>query len=144
MEIEVYHEIAFRKTQLLRQAFFCSILSGTLNLVVIVVQTNNVDPSEFSNLSRWSSNATSYVKYLHAISQAHDMSKVVLMTSNGLVKAFAVREAAEVERATPTIFVNVCREVVVVSSKGCIFCFTCLGRSVRYHNPLEGAQSLPL
>lgn len=54
------------------------------------------------------------------------MRQIVFVSSNGLVEAFTISEAAEMERATPAIFVKICGEVVIVPGKGGIFCFPCL------------------
>ena len=42
------------------------------------------------------------------------------------MEAFTVSESAEMKRASPTIFVEVCGEVVVVPGKSGILCFACL------------------
>jgi hypothetical protein len=52
----------------------------------------------------------------------------MFVSSNGLVKAFAIGEAAKMERASPAIFVQVGCEVVVVSSKGGIFRLSSLAK----------------
>ncbi len=100
MEVcQAYHKVALSKAELLRQTFFRSILASTLNLVVVIVQPNDVDSSEFGNFSCWSSNAAPNVQNFHAVSQTHHMSYVMFVSSNGLVKAFAIGEAAKMERA---------------------------------------------
>ena len=42
------------------------------------------------------------------------------------METFTISESAEMERAPPAIFVNVCGKVVVVPGESGIFCFSCL------------------
>jgi hypothetical protein len=44
---------------------------------------------------------------------ADAVGEVVLVTGDGLVEAFALGEAAKVERLAPAVFVEIGREVVV-------------------------------
>lgn len=54
------------------------------------------------------------------------MRQIVFVSSNGLVKSFTISESAEMEGASPAIFVDVGGEVVIVSGKSCILRFACL------------------
>ena len=42
------------------------------------------------------------------------------------MEAFAIGEPAEVERASPAVFVKVGCEVVVMPCEGCVLCFSSL------------------
>ena len=54
------------------------------------------------------------------------MRQIVFVPSNGLVEAFTVSESAEMERASPAIFVEICGEIIIMPGKSGIFCFSCL------------------
>jgi len=82
-------------------------------LVVIVVEAGDVCAGEFCNLPSWASNTTSNIEDFVSILDTNLRSKIVFVTSNGLVERFTVCETAEVERLAPAIFVEICSEVVV-------------------------------
>lgn len=52
------------------------------------------------------------------------MSQIVFVSSNGLVKALAISEAAKVEGSSPAILVKIRCQVIVVPGEGRIFCFS--------------------
>lgn len=47
----------------------------------------------------------------------------MFVSSNGLVEALTVSESAEMERASPTIFVEICGEIIIMPGKSGILCF---------------------
>lgn len=56
----------------------------------------------------------------------------MFVSSDGLIKAFAIGETAEVERASPAVLIQVCGKVVIVSCEGCVFCFSSLFEILRH------------
>lgn len=58
------------------------------------------------------------------------MRQIVFVSSNGLMEAFTVSESAEMERASPAIFIEICGKIVIVPGKSGIFCLPCLIGSV--------------
>jgi hypothetical protein len=118
---ESYHKVTLGELELVRQTLLLGIPSGTLNLVVVVVEANNVDAGELDNLSCRSSNTAPNIEDAHVVPQTHLMCEVVLVASNGLVERLSVGIATEVKALAPAILVQVSREVVVVPCKGGIF-----------------------
>lgn len=88
-------------------------MDGTVNLVVVVVQTGDVCAGELGDLTCGSADAAANVKNLHALLDANLVCKVVLMTGNGLVEGLPDGETAEVERLPPSELVDVGSKVVV-------------------------------
>ena len=52
------------------------------------------------------------------------MRQIVFVSSNGLVETFSISESAEMERAPPAIFVDICGKIVIVPGECGIFCFS--------------------
>jgi hypothetical protein len=98
---------------LVRKTLLLGISSSTLNLVVIVVQTGDVCTSELCDFSGWSTNTTAHIEDFVSIFDTNFGCEVVFVTGNGLVERFTVCEAAEVEGLAPTVFVEICAEIVV-------------------------------
>jgi hypothetical protein len=96
-ETQQYHKISLYKVQLVRQTFFLRILCGSLDLIVIVVQSSDIDTREFDNLSCWTANTTANIQNLHVLLEAHNMGQVVFMTGNCLPERLAYRKATEME-----------------------------------------------
>lgn len=88
-------------------------MGGTLNLVVVVVETSDVSAAELGNLTSRATNTATNIEDLHALLDADAVGKVVLMSGNGLVKRLAEGETAEVERLAPSVLVQIGRKVVV-------------------------------
>lgn len=116
-----YHEVTLGELELVRQTLLLGVPRGTLNLVVVVVQANDVDAGELDDLSGRSSNTASNIEYAHVVPQTHLMCEVVLVASNGLVEGLAVGIATKVEALAPTVLVQVSCQVVVVPCEGGIF-----------------------
>ncbi len=112
------HEVTFRETQLIRQPFLVCIPRGPIDLVIVVVQPRDVDAGELGDFTCRPADAAADIEDFHAFAQAHHVCEVVLMAGDGLVEAFAVGKAAEVEGAAPAVFVDVCCEVVVAVRGG--------------------------
>ena len=94
---ESHHEITLYELQLVCKAFFLRISCGTLNLIVIVVQSSDVCAGEFGNFSRRTSNTASHIKDSVSIFDTNFGSEVVFVTGNGLVEGFSVGETTEME-----------------------------------------------
>jgi hypothetical protein len=108
-----YHEVALDEFQLVGQTLLESVVGGTLDLVIVVVQTGNVSTGELGNLAGRAADTTTNVEDLHSLLDADAVGKIVLVTGNGLAERFAVGEAAEVERLAPAVFVQIGGEVVI-------------------------------
>lgn len=117
------HEVALDEAQLVREALPGSVARRALDLVVIVVQANHVHASELDHLAGRSTHTAAHIQDPHVLLQAHLERQVVLMAGNGLLEGLSVREAAEMERAAPSVLVEVGRQVVVAriaSASHCI------------------------
>ena len=95
---------------------------------------------EFGNLPRRSTNSTSNIEDPISVIDPDFGGEVVLVAGDGLVEWFTVCEPAEMERLTPTVFVDICTKIVVtieyqhvptiaiagslLSCEGCVFCFS--------------------
>jgi hypothetical protein len=107
------HEVTFRETQLIRQPFLVCIPRGPIDLIIVVVQPRDVNAGELGDFACRPADAAADVEDFHAFAQGHHVCEVVLVAGNGLVEAFTIGKTAEVEGATPAVFVDVCGEVVV-------------------------------
>lgn len=117
-EGRTYHEIPFCETQLVGEPFLVCIPRGPIDLVIVVVQPRDVDAGEFGDFPGGPADAAADVEDFHAVAQGHHVCEVVLVAGDGLVEAFAVGKAAEVEGAAPAVFVDVGGEVVVAVRGG--------------------------
>ena len=108
-----YHEITLDELQLIRQTLLLRISCRTLDLVIIVVQSGNVCTSEFCDFSGRATNSAANVEDFVSVFDANLAGQVMFVTRNGLVKGFAVCEAAEMEGLAPAVFVEVGAQVVV-------------------------------
>jgi hypothetical protein len=115
------HEVTLGELELVRETLLLGVMCGTLDLIVVVVQANDVDARELDNLTRGSSDTASDVEHTHVVLKTHLVCKVVLVASNGLVEGLAIGIAAEVEALAPTVLIQVGREVVVVPCESGIF-----------------------
>lgn len=88
-------------------------MGGTLNLVVVVVQADNLGARKLLNLTRWAADTASYVQDSVSVLDPNLCGEVVLVAGNGLVEGFTVCVAAEVEGLSPSVLVDVGGEVVV-------------------------------
>lgn len=113
-----YHEVALDIGQLLGQTLLRRIVCCALNLIVIVVQTDDVGASELGNLTGRSTDTATNIKYRHALLDADLVGQVVLVAGNGLTEGLADGEAAEVEGLAPSKLVDVGGEVIVAAWKG--------------------------
>ncbi len=82
-----YHEVALDELELTREPLLDGVVGGTVDLVVVVVKTSDVGVGELGDLARRSSDATADIEHLHALLYADLRGKIVLMASDGLVKA---------------------------------------------------------
>lgn len=118
---ESYHEVTLGELELVRETLLLGVPGGALDLVVVVVQSDDVDARELDNLSRRSTNTAANVQDAHVVLEVHLVCEVVLVASNGLVEGLAVGITAEVEALAPTVLVQVSREVVVMPGEGGVF-----------------------
>lgn len=78
------HEIPLHKRDLIGKAFAGSMCSCPLDLVGIVVQTNDITSSECRNLPGRFANTTSNIENSHRLIDLDSMSKVVLVARESL------------------------------------------------------------
>lgn len=90
-------------------------MCGSVDLVVIVVETSYVGARELGNLSGRSTNTAAYVKDLHSLLDPDAMGKVVFVTGDGLTEGLAMGEAAEVERLAPSVLVQISGKIVIAA-----------------------------
>jgi hypothetical protein len=64
---ETDHKVSLYKIQLVRKTLLCSISSGSLDLVVIVVESSDLGSGELGNLSSWTAHTTADIEDFHAI-----------------------------------------------------------------------------
>lgn len=112
------HKVTLNVGKLIIKLLHLGVVVSLLDLVVIVVKTNNVNISKAADLTTGTTNTTANIKDLHASLEAHLVSKVVLMSGSGLLKVLALVVTREMERGAPTVLVKVGSEVVVVLGKG--------------------------
>ena len=79
-----HHEVVFDERDFVGQALFDRQSSGLLNLVVIVVHSNNLATCEGADLSCWSTDATSNVEDFLIVLDVDHVGEVVFMTSQCL------------------------------------------------------------
>lgn len=92
-----HHEITLDVCQLVSQSLLLGIPCGTINLVVIVVQSGDVCTRKFGNLSCGSTHTTSNIEDFITVFDADFGGEVVFVAGNGLIEGFTVCETAEVE-----------------------------------------------
>lgn len=95
------------------ETLLLGVVCGTINLVVIVVETSDVCARELCNLSGGTSNTASNVQDSVTVLDPNLCGEVVLVTGNGLVETLTVGITAEVEGLSPAILVDVGGEIVV-------------------------------
>lgn len=101
------HKVALNELVLIRQPTKFCVVRRTIDLVVIVVQSDNVDAGKSSNLPSRTANTAANIENSHPFSETHHVCEVVLMAGDSLVKGLAFVEATEVERLAPAVFVEV-------------------------------------
>ena len=109
------HEITLHERVLVGNAGLLGVVGGTLDLVVVVVEANDVDTGEAGHLAGGTADTAADIKDLHVLLEAHLVGEVVLVAGNCLVEVLALVEAAEMEGLTPAVLVKIGGEVVVVS-----------------------------
>lgn len=109
----MYHKVTLDVGQLVRQLLLLSIGNGTVDLVVVVVQTGNVCAGELGDLAGRSTDTTPNVKHALALLNTNLVRQVVFVTGNSLVERLANGEAAEMEGLAPSELVDIGGEVVV-------------------------------
>lgn len=107
------HEVTLDEGHLVGQTLLLSVGGGTVNLVVVVVQTGNVGTGELDHLTGGTTDTATNVENLHALLDTGLHGEVVLVAGDGLVERLTVGEAAEVEGSTPSVLVKVGGKVVV-------------------------------
>lgn len=109
------HEVALDELELAREAVTNSVVGGTVDLVVVVVEAGDVGIGELGDFARRATDTATNIENLHALLDADLGSEVVLVTGNSLVEGLAGGETAEVEALAPAILVDIGREVVVAA-----------------------------
>lgn len=101
------HEVTLLEVKLASKTLLTDISHGPVDLVIIVVETGDVNVSESDDLAGGTTDSTTDVKNLHTGPKAHHMSEVVLMTGEGLAEWLAGVEATEMEGLAPAIFIKI-------------------------------------
>ena len=125
-----YHEVTLGEGELVGQTLLLGVGGGTLDLVVVVVETDDIDTRELDNLTRRAADTAANIQYAHVVGEVHLVGQVMLVAGNGLVEGLAVRIAGKVEGLAPAVLVQVGGQVVVVPGEGGIFISSFLDRSV--------------
>lgn len=120
------HKVTLLESEFVGETLAFGVAGGALDLVVVVVEADDVDAGKFDNLASGTADTAADIEHFHAFLEAHGVSEVVLVTGDGLTEGFAVCEAAEVEGGSPSVFVQVGREVVVTISIVSTVNYSCL------------------
>ena len=80
-----YHEVTLGELELVRETLLLGVMCGTLDLVVIVVQANDVDARELDNLTRGTSDTASDVEHELVLLESHFQRQIVLVSCEGLL-----------------------------------------------------------
>lgn len=112
-----FHKVALDIRDLVLEASMFRIPPCLVDLVLVVVDTNNVHIGKGGNLACGAPDTTPYIEHAHTRTQLHLRGKVVLMTSERLVETFPLVEAREMEGGTPSVLVHLGRTVVVTYRK---------------------------
>jgi hypothetical protein len=91
------HKVALDELDLILKTQVLDILGGPTNLEGVVVQTNDIDVAEHSNLACGAAHATANVQHTHTGLETHFEGEVVLVTSERGVEGLALVESREVE-----------------------------------------------
>lgn len=113
-----YHEVTLDELELAVKLLLLSIVCSAVDLVVVVVQTDDVATGELGDLAGRSTNTAADIENSHALLDTNLVRQVVLMAGNGLVERLVVRKATEVEGLAPAVLVDVRCKVVVVPRQG--------------------------
>lgn len=93
------------------------VVGGTINLVVIVVQAGDVGTGELGDLAGRTADTAADIEDLHSLLDANAVGKIVLVTGDGLLERLAMGKAAEMERLSPSVLVQISGEIVVASQE---------------------------
>lgn len=107
------HEVTLDEVHLVGEALLLGVVGGTVDLVVVVVQTGDMSTAELDHLAGGTTDTTANIQNLHAVLETGLHGEVVLVAGDSLVEGLTVGETAEVEGGAPTIFVEVGGQVVV-------------------------------
>lgn len=107
------HEVALDEFDLSGEASLLCVLASALDLVFIVVETDNVDVGETGNLTGGATDAATDIEHSHLGLEAHLVGEVVLVTCDGLHEGLTGVVAGEVEVLAPAVLVEVSGTVVV-------------------------------
>lgn len=112
VELEV-HEVALDEVEVVLETGLLGLVLGLLDLVVVVVETDDVTVGEPGNLSGGATNTTADVEDEVALLDASHVREVVLVSGDGGLEVLALVEATEVEGGAPAVLVEVGDDVVV-------------------------------
>src|SRR5690606_22604665 len=101
-----YHEVALDELVLVANAGLLGVVGRTFNLVVVVVESDDIDASEAGHLAGRTSDTASNIEDIHVLFKAHLEGKVVLVASNGLVEILTLVESTKVKRLSPSVLVE--------------------------------------
>ena len=107
------HEVALDEGDLVLQPSGLRVLLCAADLVLVVVDTDDLDVREAGNLTRRSTDTATDVKDAHTWLQLHVGSQVVFMAGERRDEAFTLVETREVEGSRPSVLVENSSAVVV-------------------------------
>lgn len=107
------HEVALDKGDLVLQSGLLCVPLCARNLILVVVETDDLDSGKASDLTSWSTDTAADIEDSHLWLESHGVGKVVLMASECLLESFSGVVSGEVEVLSPAVFVEVCSSVVV-------------------------------
>ena len=93
---------------LVGETFASSMRSCSLDLIGIIVQTDNAASGEDRNLPGRLADTTPNIKDSHRLVDLDSMSEIMFMASESLEQSFPSPETTQVERLSPSFLVEVC------------------------------------
>jgi hypothetical protein len=110
-----YHEVVLDERDLVRKTSLSRKCSGPLDLVAVVVHSNNLATSKGSNLSGWTTDTTAYVEDSVVVFDTNHVGKVMLMASQCLYQRFFWSKSTKMEGLSPAFAIQISRQVVVAA-----------------------------
>ncbi len=120
------HEITLDELDLSGEAGLLGVLACTLDLVIVVVETNDVDVGETSDLTSGTTDTATDIEDAHLGLESHLVGKVVLVTGDGLHESLTGVVTSKVEVLTPAVLVEVGGTIVVAVDDRGVFSETVL------------------
>jgi hypothetical protein len=111
--LEVHKVALLSLTEVIQVGLLIALISS-LDLVIIVIDSNHLSSRESSNTSHRSSNTTAKVNAFHTRLETKLESEPMLMSGDRSMEVLTLEGWGKVEALSPSVLVKVCDEVVVV------------------------------